>query len=330
MIVKKGIALVIGNSDYTYQTKLMCCKNDTNDMVHKFRELHFDVLKAIDLERKKLYEKIDEFIQKAHSYSTIVFYYSGHGVQVDGRNYLVPIDCKYNSNKQIFINTSLVDLSIISEYINKHPEKVNIIILDACRDNLTFTKGFTVKGLTTMNVGSGTYIAFATAPDTSAIGGLDTENSIFTKYLLKHIDKVNIKIEDMFKFVRKDVEKETNGTQKPWDNSSLTSDYYFNIKQEDTINETIYQLIRNHNCAETLIYLSNMTNKSISDVLRVYQHQKSEKPGGIYLGPDNFESYILQQALNYGFKFANYRWCYGEYPVVMGDFFHNHQTFKVI
>ena len=131
------------------------------------------------------------------------------------------------------------------------------------------------------------------------------------------------KIEDMFKEVRKDVIALTKGAQIPWENTSLKNDFYFNIMTRDQIDDWIYKTVRNAYSAETLIDLSIKINCSISDVMRIYNRQKSEKPGGIYFNSDDeFEKFILRQVLNLGFTFDDYRWKYKGNPVVMGEFYH--------
>ena len=110
----------------------------------------------------------------------------------------------------------------------------------------------------------------------------------------------------------------------PWENTSLNKDFYFNTMSQDEINEQIYQSIRNNYSAETFLLLSHLTGYSISELLRIHTKQKSEKPGGIYFEKEaELEHYILEQALDLGFEMNNYRWCYKDIPVHMGEFLHN-------
>lgn len=206
-----------------------------------------------------------------------------------------------------------------------NPSKTNIVILDACRSNPGFAKDIVGTGLTEVMAGNGTMIAFATAPNEVALASQsEDENSFYTKALLDNIVRPNIKIEDMFKSVRNDVVSMTKGEQVPWENTSLNKDFYFNTMSQDEINEQIYQSIRNNYSAETFLLLSPLTGYSISDLLRIHTKQKSEKPGGIYFEKEvELEHYILEQALELGFEMSNYRWCYKNIPVRMGEFFHN-------
>ena len=211
-------------------------------------------------------------------------YYTGHGVQIDGENYFVPIDCEYKNSKAIFTETQLVGINAITDFMTANPSKTNIMILDACRSNPGFSKDVAGDGLTEVMAGNGTLIAFATAPNKVALASQnEDENSFYTKALLDNIVRPNIKIEDMFKSVRNDVVLLSDGEQVPWENTSLNKDFYFNTMSQDEIDEQIYQSIRNNYAAETLVLLSRMTDYSISDLLRVHTKQKSEKPGGIYL-----------------------------------------------
>lgn len=329
MGIKKGLALVLTNSDYSNLNKLESCTKDGIDMVEALEILNFDIIQGNNLIRDEMYDSISRFLEAAELYSTLLVYYSGHGVQIDGENYFVPIECTYNSNKALFINTQLVDIKTVTEFMAKHAEKTNIMILDACRTNPGFSKDMVGSGLAEINVGNGTIIAFATAPNTTALCTADAScNSYYTKCLVKHIITPNIKIEDMFKNVRNDVVLMTSNEQVPWENTSLNRDFYFNTMTQDELNEKIYLTMRNFYSAESLIFLSRLTGYNISEVMRIYTIQKSEKPGGIYFEKsENMESFILSQILELGFEMINYRWCLKGKPVKMGEFYHDPATF---
>ena len=325
MKTKKGIALVMANADYVQQNKLPACKKDGEDIKEVLEYLNFDVISGLDLDRTDMYEIISNFIDEAKSYSTVLVYYSGHGVQIDGDNYFVPIDCEYKNSKAIFKDTQLVGINSITEFMTANPSKTNIMILDACRSTVDFAKDIVGTGLTEIMAGNGTLIAFATSPNEVArVDSTEDGNSYYTKCLLHNIIRPNIKIEDMFKAVRNDVVQMTNGEQVPWENTSLNKDFYFNTMDQDEINEQIYQCIRNNYTAETLILLNRILGQSISELMRIHCRQKSEKPGGIYFEKtQDMEHFLLEQVLELGFEFKNYRWCFGEIPVQMGEFLHN-------
>ena len=324
MLSKKGIALIIANAEYINQPQLKSCKKDGEDMCNVLEKLNFDVFFAADQSRLELFSTISEFLKNADLYSTVLLYYTGHGVQIDGANFFVPVDCIYNTNKDIFIATQLVGVNVIQDYMDQHSEKTNIMILDACRSNPGFSRDIVGAGLAEIKAGSGTFVAFATAPDKVAGCAADENgNGFYTECLLRHIEQPNIKIEDMFKEVRKDVIDLTGGAQIPWESTSLKTDFYFNIMTKDEIDDWIYKTIRNSYSASTLVELSIKSRHSISNLMRIYNRQKSEKPGGIYFGSeDEFEKNILRQILDLKFYFEDYRWKYDGIPVVMGEFYH--------
>ena len=325
MKTKKGIALVMANAEYIHQNKLPACKKDGQDIRDVFEYLNFDVISGLDLKRSDMYELISRFIDEAKAYSTVLVYYSGHGVQIDGENYFVPVDCEYKTSKSIFKETQLVGINSITEFMTANPNKTNIMILDACRSTVDFSKDIVGTGLTEVMAGNGTLIAFATSPNEVArADATEDGNSYYTKCLLPNIIRPNVKIEDMFKSVRNDVIALTNGEQVPWENTSLNKDFYFNTMTKDEIDEQIYQYIRNNCSAEMLILLSKITGITISELLRIHCIQKSEKPGGIYFNkPEEMESFLLNQVLELGFELKKYRWCYKGILVRMGEFLHN-------
>lgn len=324
MLSKKGVALVIANAEYISQQRLKSCKKDGEDMRKVLERLNFDVFFAADQSRTELLKTISDFLINADLYSTVLLYYTGHGVQIDGENYCVPVDCVYKPHKAIFIASQLVGIKVVQDYMDEHPEKNNIMILDACRSNPGFSRDIVGSGLAEIKAGSGTFIAFATAPNTTAGCAADeTGNGFYTECLLRHIEQPNIKIEDMFKEVRKDVVSLTKGAQTPWESTSLKTDFYFNVMTRDQIDDWIYRTVRNAYSANTLIELSTKIKYSISDIMRIYNRQKSEKPGGIYFNSDDqFEKFVLKQILDLGFNFDNYRWKYKGVPIKMGEFYH--------
>ena len=274
MNIHRGLALVVSNDKYQFCNQLPSCKKDGSDVEKTLKALGFDTFTAHDFTRTDLFDLIDMFLVEADSYSTVLLYYSGHGIQIDGENYIVPIDCNPIPNKSILINTGLVPIRIITDYMNENPQKSNIIILDACRTSPSFSKDVLSGGLAEIKSGRGTFISFATAPYTVAIGSSSPdENSVFTACLLQHINKPNVKIEDLFKQVRSDVLNRSGGTQNPWESTSLTDDFFFNIMSEDQIYEDIYQVIRVNSTSDTLIYLSDHYQRHISEIYRIYHHQ---------------------------------------------------------
>ena len=215
--VKKGLALVLANALYQTQPVLLSCNKDGLDMKAKLEQLDFDVLHYANTTRVATLEAIAEFIKLADLYSVLLVYYAGHGVQIDGKNYIVPIDCIYKPIKDVFISSSLVDVSTITNYMSMHEEKTNILIMDACRNSLSFLRSFGSTGLAEMTAGNGMIIAFATSPNTSALGSESPDgNGCYTKRLLEHIDHPNMKVEDkscVFQFIQRTLDRHRTAGQ---------------------------------------------------------------------------------------------------------------------
>ena len=215
------VALVVGNSAYEYAPKLANPSNDAGDMTARLQALGFEVIGGTDLDRRALVEALIKFGRAAEKADVALFFYAGHGLQVNGQNYLVPVDAQVEYEAEIDI--SLVSLSGVMQQLERG-SKTNIIFLDACRDN-PFEKQLSrsenrsaasiAKGLGRVQTGSGTFIAFSTQPDAVAADGTG-RNSPFTTALLKHIDERGQSISDMMISVRNDVMAETGGRQVPW------------------------------------------------------------------------------------------------------------------
>ncbi len=221
---QKRVALVIGNSDY----KDMPLKNpahDADDIAKALRELGFIVQTKLNVNQQKMEDAVREFVREIQNGDVGLFYFSGHGVQVSGENYLIPVaasietetDCRYKA----------VNAGLILGKMEESKNRINICILDACRNNPF--KGFRSmsKGLTMMDAPVGTFIAYATAPGSVAADGTH-RNSPYAKHLMQAIKKRDLGIEQVFKEVLREVRKETDGKQIPWTASSLHDDFYFN------------------------------------------------------------------------------------------------------
>ncbi len=230
-MVKERVALVIGNSNYRVNP-LSNPVNDARDMAKVLRELGFDVTLEVDADQMTMESAIDAFGDKLRKSAKAVglFYFSGHGAQYAGTNYLIPI----NSIRKISAAAHLRYKAVPAGYVlGVMPENgLNIVILDACRNNPF--KGFSKslgQGLARMAGAEGSLIAYATAPGTVAWAGKASErNSPYTKHLLRFMKQPNLPIESILKKVRKAVILETrhNSTvQKPWYEASISDDFYF-------------------------------------------------------------------------------------------------------
>lgn len=218
----KRYALVIGNGSYK-NVPLNNPVNDASDIANILQELDFDVSKKTNTSRQEIINSIRDFENKITSSDVALFYYSGHGLQVNGINYIIPIGADINTENEVEFEA--VAMNRIMSKLEK--ARINIIILDACRDNPY--KGFrsAEKGLAILTSKTeGTFIAYSTAPGKVAVDGTG-RNSPYTKNLIEKIHTLDLEIEDVFKEVRKAVKKETNSKQIPWDSSSLTDDFIF-------------------------------------------------------------------------------------------------------
>ena len=222
---EKRVALVIGNGAYE-TAPLKNPVNDARDIAEALRASGFDVVYKENLDQNNMKRAIREFGTKIRNGGVALFYYAGHGIQVKGVNYLVPVDAKVQTEEDVEYET--VDAGFVLAQMDSAKTSVNIVILDACRNN-PFARSFrsTSNGLAQMDAPSGTLIAYATAPGSIASDGGLARNGLYTQELLKVISKPDLSIEEVFKRVRISVRGLTQGKQTPWEASSLTGDFSF-------------------------------------------------------------------------------------------------------
>jgi len=223
------MALIIGNSRYPF-SPLKNPKNDAMAMADVLKALDFQVYSYYDLTLKEMKKAVDGFGRRLRPGTVALFYYAGHGMQLNNMNYLIPIDA--TARVQEDIEYESMNAGRLIGKMQAAKNRINIIILDACRDNPFSTSFRSVsRGLAKMNAPLGTFIAYSTSPGSVAFDGNES-NSVFTQALLDNIVQPNRKIEETFKQVRIAVYEKTKGKQVPWDSSSLLSDFYFT---KDTI-----------------------------------------------------------------------------------------------
>lgn len=219
------LALVIGNS--AYQTSpLKNPLNDAEDMAAALRNLGFKVILKKNADRRTMEDTIRFFGKQLRNGGIGLFYFAGHGVQVEGRNYLMPVDARIESESDV--RYEAVDAGRVLGKMEDAENQLNIVILDACRNN-PYARAFRLdqSGLARMDAPTGSLIAYSTAPGEVAADGTE-RNGIFTKHLIQHMITPNLSIEQVLKRVRIDVARQTNGRQIPWESSSLMGDFYFN------------------------------------------------------------------------------------------------------
>jgi len=221
-------ALVIGNGAYK-SSPLRNPVNDATDIANALRKFGFFVILKTNANQRTMEDSIRDFGKKLRLGGVGLFYFAGHGLQVKGRNYLIPIDTVIETESDV--RYEAVDAGRVLGKMEDAGNDLNIVILDACRDN-PFARSFrsSGKGLARMDAPKGSLIAYATAPGSVAADG-DGRNGIYTKYLLKHISNQNLKVEEVLKQVRIGVINETDEKQIPWESSSLTGDFYFAFKR---------------------------------------------------------------------------------------------------
>jgi hypothetical protein len=228
------VALVIGNSAYKFANPLPNPANDSTDFAQALRDIGFTVIEGHDLDWRSMIAKTREFSAQLDKAELALVFYAGHGVQVDGRNYLIPIDAKLERAGDLDLDA--VDLQTVLRPMEAE-RRVNLVFLDACRDN-PFTRSLArslgstrstavAQGLAQVNSAAGTMIAFSTQPDNVAQDG-QGRNSPFTAALLKYVKTPNLEVEQMMKQVRVEVMAVTQEKQVPWGHSSLVGDVYLN------------------------------------------------------------------------------------------------------
>jgi len=217
-------ALVIGNSEYR-TAPLPNAVNDARSIARALDETGFRVTKLENASQKQMIDAVRAFGDDLRGGAIGLFYFAGHGVQVKGRNFLVPSDA--NISREDEIPYQAVDANQVLDKMETAKNPVNIMILDACRNN-PFARGSRsgVLGLAQMDAPVGTLIAFATAPGAEASDGAGS-NGVYTENLLRHIREPGLKIEDFFKRVRVGVRGATQNRQIPWENTSLEGDFFF-------------------------------------------------------------------------------------------------------
>jgi tetratricopeptide (TPR) repeat protein len=234
----RRVALVIGNGGYAHVRPLPNPSNDARSIAKSLRDIGFTVTEGIDLDRTAMQSRIRDFLREAARAQVAVVYYAGHGIQVDGRNYLVPVDAQFQPGNRM--TDAMMDMDTIMAGLDDQV-RTNILILDACRNNPMASKvvsagpardieaGSGLAAPTTLGAGStlgaGTLIAFATAPGQVALDG-EGANSPFSAALSRHIGTPGLEVQQMLTRVRAEVVAATKGKQVPWSNSSLLGEVY--------------------------------------------------------------------------------------------------------
>ena len=237
-VVSQRVALVIGNGTYAYVRALPNPPNDARAIAKSLRDIGFTVSEGIDLDRAMMQKMTRDFLREAARAQIAVIYYAGHGVQIDGRNYLVPVDVRLQAGGNL--TETMIDMDTILAGLDDQV-RTNILIIDACRNNpmarqtasavpdRSIEAGSGLAAPTAPNsgatLGAGTLIAFATAPGQVALDGQGA-NSLFFAALSHHIGTPGLEVQQMLTRVRAEVVAATKNKQVPWSNSSLLGEVY--------------------------------------------------------------------------------------------------------
>lgn len=271
----KRVALVVGNSDYQIGP-LTNPVNDARAMKNALEKTGFEVLYHENISSKDNFTRaVRAFGQKLQNGEVGLFYFAGHGLQVKGINYLVPINAEVLYETEV--EYECLDVGFVLAQMEAANNRMNIVILDACRNN-PFARSFRSadRGLATMMAPTGTLIAYATAPGSVAADGSGA-NGLYTEKILKQLDNPGLKIEEVFKNVRAEVVQESNNRQVPWEASSLIGDFYFVLPSNlESLTNTISQ---------------NHANTAITDDTKTRDNSKTETSRSLWRG--NNEGYWL-------------------------------------
>jgi hypothetical protein len=281
-LADKRVAFVVGNAAYKNVPQLPNPAIDARSMARVLRNVGFDVVEGANLTRDAMTAKLLEFGKKSEGADVALFFYAGHGIAVNGTNYLLPVDADLKSEMDVKLGAAInVDLTLEQTMADA---KVKLVFLDACRDNpfaakirsAKATRSVTVaNGLAEMKSGEGTLIAFATGPGQTALDGEAGTNSPFTRALLANIASPGLEIQQAMTKVRAQVNDETNKAQLPWGHTNLTGTVYLNpaaaaasdltapapVAQAGEIELEFWRSIKDTNKVEELnAYLTNYPN----------------------------------------------------------------------
>jgi uncharacterized caspase-like protein len=225
-VTEERVAIAIGNAAYRV-SPLDNPVNDSRLIAGLLEKAGFKVFRYENLDRNGLTKALRDFGDRLTDRTIAVFYYAGHALQLRDHNFLVPVDAEIRNEDEIEMTS--VDVGFILARMSSAHSRINIVILDACRNNPYAGKTRPARGLAQMDAPVGTFLAYATAPGKVSEDGPDSnsQNSLYTAQLAKHLLTPGLPVETLFKRVREAVVRGTNGAQVPWENSSLLGEFAF-------------------------------------------------------------------------------------------------------
>ena len=227
---EKRVALVIGNSSYQNVARLDNPRNDAALMAETLSALGFTLIGSraqLDLDKSAMDLAVQNFGRQVQGADVALFYYAGHGVQVSGSNYLVPVTA--NPTREADVDFQMMDVNLVLRQMQGSGTRLNMVILDACRNNPFGTRGLRAAdgGLAQMRAPEGTLISYATQPGNVALDGTDG-HSPYTRALASTIKQAGVDIFQTFNQVGLAVKRQTGGSQQPWVSSSpIDGNFYF-------------------------------------------------------------------------------------------------------
>jgi hypothetical protein len=272
-------ALVIGNSSYEI-SPLKNPVNDATDMANTLTRSGFNVSLKINADERTMVTAIREFGRQIKQDGGVgLFYYAGHGIQVRGRNYLIPLEAVIESEGDVRFEA--VDAGFVLSKMEDAGNDMNIVILDACRNN-PFARNFrsSTQGLARMDAPKGSIIAYATAPGELAADGTG-RNGIYTKHLIHNIQAPQLRLEDVFKNVRRAVVNETGNKQVPWESSSLMGQFYFiQAQPQPQTTSTTAKKDTSIDSSYEILFWESIKNSGNVDDFKAYLEQY---PNGVFV-----------------------------------------------
>lgn len=220
----KRLALVIGNNAYA-RAPLKNAANDARVMGQALQKVRFQSEVLVDANARSMEAGVNQFASRLSAGDVAVFYFAGHGVQIDGENYLIPTD--FDGHDEADVKYHSLSASWVQEKLDKTGAQLKIVILDACRNNPFRVSRGAGGGLAQMQGGRGSFIAFATAAGKVASDNVQDNNGLFTKHLAARIQQPGLSLDEVFNSVRADVDQASTGQQLPYIYSGVIGQFYF-------------------------------------------------------------------------------------------------------
>jgi len=298
-------AIVIGMSNYVHEPYLDNTLNDANDMYNVLTQLGFDVTLLTDKNLQTLEDGLNKWYRSIEGSKMVVFFYSGHGIQVKGQNYLIPIDFPDDACESD-VKYKALNVNEVVERLNEMQVDMKLLILDACRNNPLKGncggRGIEQKGFAGMEVPIGTYFVYSTAPGTEALDGkadYNLQNGVFTHFFKQEILKPGASINDIVNATTLDVSNLTGRQQVPYQGGTLAGNYYFSLPGNNPEHNPVYNPQPVPNNLSSTAYLNNM------DVITAMPEYK-QMQASLKSSQDEFQAELKSMSDEYSKKLSDY------------------------